>query len=121
MNDRPKVGMECVLGCVAWSHRSKGVRSPLCGSKSEFAICRIRPTICRSSSTQLQVRFEYESCCTAKSLRPLRSKIEGIIAQGGGEFDEHCPDNHELTRFWMVVQRRKTEREESQLPGAIIM
>ena len=84
-----------------------------------YAESALQPAAARR--LQFQVRFEYESCYIAKSLRPLRSKIEGIIAQGGGEFDEHCPDNHELTRFWMVVQRRKTEREESQLPGAIIM
>ncbi|CAE7254603.1 unnamed protein product, partial [Symbiodinium necroappetens] len=44
-----------------------------------------------------------------------RDKIEGIIAQGGGEKDEHSPDNLSLTRFWVVVDREKVEEETAKI------
>ncbi|CAE7356783.1 unnamed protein product [Symbiodinium sp. CCMP2592] len=38
---------------------------------------------------------------------------------GGGEKDEHSPDNLSLTRFWVVVDREKTEMEQSKIRAQI--
>ena len=42
------------------------------------------------------------------------SKINGVIAGGGGVADEHAPQDPSLVSFWVTTKRKQTELDESK-------
>ena len=68
----------------------------------------------RTMATQYKGVREFLSIRDMFKLGWPVTKINGIVAAGGGVVDEHAPQDPSLVSFWVTTKRKRTELDESK-------